>query len=315
MNDVKGIAIGHDSKSPFFYRDIRYYRLRAIDDERIHEDFLKGKKKLTPVIFSHGLRSNRAGYVSIASYLASYGCIVYCMTHSDMSAMYYQDMTKSPPEDVFYKEYDPEVQKETQEEFRQKQLEIRIKDVSQTLEFIKEQELNKIKSIDMSKLVALGHSMGGITALEMAYQLDEEFKICAALDPWYFPKSDIVFNDENYGLKQPLCLILSDTFHKHFRNSTYDYLVANNKFFENSIAKSNDDKSYNLIVKNSVHKNQQDIPLYYNMMYKLIGEMPMGQDHEAKYIENIELICAFLDEHEFLPAKCGNKVKDILQDG
>lgn len=52
IDDVKEFANIYN-KSYLWFRDHLYYRLRAINDEKIHDDFVNGNKKLTPVIFSH----------------------------------------------------------------------------------------------------------------------------------------------------------------------------------------------------------------------------------------------------------------------
>ena len=43
--------------------------------------------------------------------------------------------------------------------------------------------------LDMEKLVAAGHSMGGGTALKLA-QADNRVKLVLTLDPWLYPIQD-----------------------------------------------------------------------------------------------------------------------------
>ena len=178
MNDVKGFASIYGISS-FWFRDFMCYRLRAINDATMHTDFTDGGKQLTPVILSHGLKNTRTGYASIASYLASYGCIVYCMTHTDGSALYYEDMSSGRAVGKYYHNQDPL-------EHGANMLQTRIIDIQHVLDYVKRESQNDALTINMKKLVALGHSMGGITSIEMAHKFPD-FKYCIAIDPWFYP--------------------------------------------------------------------------------------------------------------------------------
>lgn len=57
--------------------------------------------------------------------------------------------------------------KYTDEGFTRKFLNRRIEDVETIIAYIKSTSIQNFHSIDMGKLVAMGHSMGGMTAIEM----------------------------------------------------------------------------------------------------------------------------------------------------
>ena len=56
---------------------------------QLHEDFRRGgKKKLLPIAYSHGCGSNRQHQSSIFRELASQGCAVFSIDHTDHSCTY-----------------------------------------------------------------------------------------------------------------------------------------------------------------------------------------------------------------------------------
>ena len=54
-----------------------------------HDDFVKGYKKMMPIIFSPGIMGTRTLSSNICRNLASHGCIVYSIEHTDGTAWYY----------------------------------------------------------------------------------------------------------------------------------------------------------------------------------------------------------------------------------
>jgi len=48
--------------------------------------------------------------------------------------------------------------------------------------------------IDLNKLTMMGHSFGGLTALEASWEYFDEIKYCVSLDPWFYPNTDDVKN-------------------------------------------------------------------------------------------------------------------------
>jgi hypothetical protein len=61
-----------------------------------------------------------------------------------------------------------------------------------TLEKLFGENLNV--ELDMSKLMAIGHSFGGITAISVS-KLDPRVKLCATIDPWNFVYSKEIMSN------------------------------------------------------------------------------------------------------------------------
>ena len=173
---IKAIVFGFVEFLNLELNELLHYQLQAINGVKIHKDFKKNGKKLTPVIISHGLLGNSTFLFSFASHLASYGCIVYCPTHTDTSSNYFKDKSSKPQKDVFFENYDDKKHNVIEPLFRKRLLECRIQDIKQTIEFVKVDSIKK--SINLNKLVAFGHSMGGLTSVEMTKRFQTDFKIC-----------------------------------------------------------------------------------------------------------------------------------------
>ncbi len=63
---------------------------------------------------------------------------------------------------------------------------------------------------NQEKIIASGHSFGGITATRAAY-LDKRVKLCLTFDPWYFIYDDDIMKGI-MKLEQPFCMIVSENF-------------------------------------------------------------------------------------------------------
>ena len=69
------------------------FRVPAFRDLDIHSDFSKAKgvSSLIPVIFSHGMGSTRTMNSFMLCELASHGCMVFSVDHTDGSCAYIKD--------------------------------------------------------------------------------------------------------------------------------------------------------------------------------------------------------------------------------
>jgi len=65
-------------------------------DGDVAELFASGKKKLKPVIFSHGLVCMGVSYSGILKDLASHGYIVFALNHQDGSGLYTEKRDGTP---------------------------------------------------------------------------------------------------------------------------------------------------------------------------------------------------------------------------
>lgn len=173
---AEGLARGFNAGPHFLFRYHTQSRVQVVKNFRLHRDFTNNEKGLIPVFFSHGLVFNRNKYSAICRELASNGCIVYSFDHTDGSCSYFLDETIDPPRETFYTEYDAKIHAFTHEEYRRRQIAVRLNDVEQLLRYVKETEVIENPSIDLSKLCYCGHSMGGLTAIESCRKFDENFK-------------------------------------------------------------------------------------------------------------------------------------------
>ena len=197
--------------------------------------------------------------------MVSYGCIVYSCDHTDLSCATYMDHNTS--EEVKYQEYDfSQGNQETQEEYRYKQLDIRVnKDIANIIELIKEEaQPDFLPCIDLEKLTAFGHSMGAMTAVHAAYTFSEDFKLCLAMDIYFKAMYQHIEGNDDYALTQPICISTSQTFHELSTDkykSGYNCNATRNQFYMNC-AEENGKRNYNLVIPDSTHTNQEDHRAY-----------------------------------------------------
>jgi platelet-activating factor acetylhydrolase len=171
-----------------------------------HPPLLESKSSLPLVIFSHGLAGMRTTYSNICGSLASQGCVVVAIEHSDGTAC----ATERNKQVIHYRRPVASEMKEneTQEEygmrFRKAQIETRVNEVTHALEFVDNltkgnvisSENNKIDDgkfdwkqfngkLNSEKVALIGHSFGAATVLA---SLQTPLKVtCAVLmDPWMF---------------------------------------------------------------------------------------------------------------------------------
>ena len=254
--------------------------------KKLDIDFTEGDKKLTPVILSHSLKWNRNALVSIIYYLVSYGCIVYAPTHTDESANYFKDYTSDPPKDVFFHGYDKEKDGPNKHEFYLKQLKHRMIDIKIILDLIISESKSTIPAIDLSKLTALGHSLGGITAIEACNQFSSHFKLWIALDPLFSPRFKQIKEIGDYRIDQPIILINSEDFHNSLVHQEYNSKEIHDKFVKCQKEYSKN-KVYNVYIKNCYHINQWDYSLVNTHLLMFMGQLPKSVDPKDKYKECI----------------------------
>ena len=85
---IQGFANGFESLPTFFFKFIKGINLNVYSNSELHADFNNDEKKMTPVLFSHGLVMNRTNHSNQARELASNGCIVFSIDHTDGTCSY-----------------------------------------------------------------------------------------------------------------------------------------------------------------------------------------------------------------------------------
>lgn len=278
-------------------------RIQVVEGYALHTDFAEDNKKLRPVFFSHGLVFNRTGYSGICRELASHGCIVYAFDHTDGSCSYFSDTTQDPPKDVYYTDYDPKKDEGTAEEYRKKQIANRLKDVDALFKYVNEMEVTAMPCIDIHNLSYVGHSYGGMTALEACHATPDNFKYCVAIDPVFKPRWQQIEENSDFACKVPFMMISNEYFQSEKVRSrdNYDQWKAVCKFYEDSLKVQNDPdgkKNYNIVLPGSYHLVQFDWALRDGYMLKLFRQIGFFCNVEKKQKQTCQYILQMLDLEE-----------------
>lgn len=155
---------------------MKHWNLRAFHKAPIHPDFdheLEGSMPMVPVILSHGLHSNRRLHFNTATELASNGCIVYCINHTDGSSLSYQN----PKSDEFILFENP-----SEKDSMQQKINHRVSELGTVIDVIKEEA--KTFRIDLTKLISLGEDdIGAISVVELSNERNNDIKFCISINP------------------------------------------------------------------------------------------------------------------------------------
>jgi len=250
--------------------------------------------------------------------MASYGCVNYCLDFTDGTAVAYTDTSTNPPKTIEYDDFHKEERKLSQSEFLSDQLDKRSLDIAALVTKIKSKEEQESMPADLSKLVAFGHSFGAMTSIEVCKNLESDFSLCIAIDPFLLPKLDQINNSTNYAIKQPVCLISSEMFHSHekggfmvhpFLVKGYDSRGALTKMYNDIKKVHQNTNDYDVTLEGTHHDNMTDAALYMEYLYRK-DNLILG---ELKTKVFIDTVMAYLDEHKFLPIPFGKKVSQVLQ--
>lgn len=85
-----GGSYGNDKHSPLWiFRSLRRVKMNVIENADFIAHDMRSKP-LIPIIFSHGLSSNRTLHSGTCKDLASHGYIVLIMDHRDGTSSYYE---------------------------------------------------------------------------------------------------------------------------------------------------------------------------------------------------------------------------------
>jgi len=223
------------------------------------------------------------------------------MNHTDRSHSYFKDYTQNPPKDINYNAYNKETQRDSSgrnignEEFRNEQLEGRIKDI-ETIKIYLESAQEEFKHIDMEKLSIIGHSFGALTAIEACYKDKNSFKLCAVMDIYFSGRASKILNSSDYVINQPIFINRSEYFKKSPFLNDHDHEACNNKFFEDT-CKHNKKKNYNVELTATGHCGQLDVSMLMPgamSAIKMVGPQDQVCD---KLMENHGSILAFMSEN------------------
>ncbi|KZS11692.1 Platelet-activating factor acetylhydrolase [Daphnia magna] len=222
------------------------------------------RQRFPVIVFSHGLTACRTTYSTFCSDLSSHGFIVAAIEHRDGSACMSFSIEKGQNKGPLTKwiPYQPMQFEKDDMPLRQQQLQIRMRECSQTLdllfklnggaelEYISQSSMNLASfkgAMDLSSPVIAGHSFGSTTLLR-TLATDQRYKIGLAMDAWMWPLKDELELTRN--IQQPVLFINSETFQTAANLDSMKRFVANADYAERSV----------LTLRGSIHDNQNDVP-------------------------------------------------------
>ena len=237
---------------------------------------------LPVVVFSHGITGSRHLHQALFEHLSSQGYVVVALDHS-----YDCNLTIFP--DGRIADYRSEITGHPDSiKIRNKQINTRTKDVIFALNQITKIHHGNLKSnlngkINLKKIAVGGHSYGGATAIHSA-KADKRIKTCFVLDGWISPVPKPTIE---LGLQKPLLSVGRPNWEDSDYPDNYNLL---SKLVSNS-SKPN----YNIIIKNTLHLDYTDIPLYSPVIKYVmdVGDLPPSVSH--KLINS--LIFSFLESY------------------
>ena len=200
-------------------------------------------KQFPLLIISHGITSFRQIHTALIEALTSNGYIVAAPDHT-----YDCNLTVFP--DGHTADYRSEITGHPDSvRIRRQQLNTRVADVRFILnQMLAIEEINKI--IDFEKVGVLGHSYGGATAIQTAYE-DDRFKAALCLDGWMNPVPDHIYEK---GIQQPFLYLGRP----RWNNSDYPTSPLKLVQFLQNVKS----EKFNYILKGSRHLDFSDLPLF-----------------------------------------------------
>lgn len=196
-------------------------------------------------------------------------------------------------------------------------MEVRMSDVKALLDYVKTHETKLLPFLDLSNLSYLGHSYGGMTALEACHKYGNAFKVCAAVDPVFKARSTEILQNSKFTIDQPFLMLSNE----HFQSPTYNAFKEFNawkvvsKFFDDCNAKQMRQKqtNYNLVLNGSYHIVQLDFSIHCGYLLAVFGQMGFKFDPYEKLKQTCEILLAFLHEKEVLPVDFHLEVSQATQ--
>ncbi|CAI2366078.1 unnamed protein product [Moneuplotes crassus] len=300
--------------------DDQVFNIEAVVGGNLHKDFASRLKKLTPVIYCGGLAGIRIQSSFLFRYLASYGCIVYTISHTDGSSCCYKDLHKDPNKFVQYNHFSMQThtdsfgKKYTHEEFRRISVANRVKDIETVIEYIKTESMQEFQSIDMSKLTVIGHSLGGMTMIDSSHKLPDTIKACVAFDPHLLARRQEILEESQFYLKQPTLVINSELFKDSPFLADFDSKACMDKFkrlCDSSKDTDSNNKKQNFWVnlEDSGHLSFLDVSQF--SPGPLAMTKTIGSPDNASYVmnKNHSIVLDFMSRNNLLPVEFDNPFK------
>jgi len=240
------------------------------------------KGGLPVIIFSHGITGSRHLHQALFEHLSSRGYIVIALDHS-----YDSNLTVFP--DGRIADYRSELTAHPDSvQIRENQINTRVQDIIFILNQLTKIQNNEIRcplsgNINLEKMAIGGHSFGGATAIQST-KVDKRIQACFVFDGWINPVPDQTIKS---GLRKPFFAMGRPSWRDSDYPDNYDLL---NKLVSNS-----SEPNYNILIKNTLHLDYTDIPLYSPIIKYVmdVGDLPPSISHSLIN----QLTFAFLEVH------------------
>lgn len=205
----------------------------------LSSDFSTAKKKLIPILYSHGLTGSRLVYQVNCRELASHGYLVFAMDHLDGSCCYTEKKTDKGIEPAFFDYSTPFY---NYEDMRDK-VKFREQEVRRLIDFIASPgflqhhlNMDNRARLALDRLVMAGHSMGGATALRVANS-DPRVKCILTHDPWLAPMTEEIRSGSFCNFSQEAILLFNNHnfIHEEGKNLLLHELIPSTVLKEHAI--------------------------------------------------------------------------------
>jgi platelet-activating factor acetylhydrolase len=192
------------------FKHWQHIEVHAKENLPIANTFKNGEKQLVPIIFSHGLTSNRCMHSVMGIELASFGHIVFIIDHLDGTGSYSIDQKGNVHKfntNIPRKAFLPN---EAGHKFIEQAVEFRRQEVVALIDQVLEPEFcrnylnfSKEVTINKDKLVLAGHSFGSSTMILTALN-EPRAKVVCVMDSWLFPIATHIDQGKFEGFTTPI---------------------------------------------------------------------------------------------------------------
>lgn len=254
-----------------------------------------GTDKYPLVVFSHGFcgiqDSNESTFVN----LASHGYVVCSIGHPYQSLYTVDNAGKVIPIDSGYmKEYES-LGDDPEENLRlfQKWMEIRVKDISFTIDTILNKTGGMYDEIDHSAIGVFGHSLGGAAAMGVP-RVRQDIRAVVNLDAPMFCEFTGVENGKYTLNPNPYPVPLLNIYSQYL----YDNGIEKNdpEYFENRIVSATAPASFEVYFRGSQHMNLTDLVLFSPLLADLLNSGRKATVDKYACIDTMnQMVLSFFD--------------------
>eukprot|EP00347_Sterkiella_histriomuscorum_P000764 403374591 len=263
----------------FIYQYIKGAFVDVVKNVPISNDFKNGSKELVPIVFSHGLSSCSNYHNLMLADYASHGYLVLAINHGDNSCAFTIGKDGKP----YYFDCKPKLEhfetRNNQLKVREQEMKAIIEEVYSKVDILCRIGLGPLK-IASDKIVAMGHSFGGITAVHTA-KADGRVKAILAYDPWMY----LAHGEASLGmikLERPLLTVMTE--HFGTLSQEYNQWESIKHLHQHNYNK----KGENIMLKTAYHNDQTDFTILAPLEMQIIQDkrLPRTDRGDIYFLNN-----------------------------